>query len=264
MLNQTQIFHHGVVSSVGNVRAINEDNYAIIEECGLFVVCDGMGGHSRGDLASRLAVETVQRLASSMINMEEMVRSTHARIREVAYNNEGASGMGTTIVLVRIIDREYEAVWVGDSRLYIWDQIRLHQVSVDHTYVQELLDSGLITYSEFLHHPQKHLLTSSLGASTDDDLIISTRTGFISSHDTLLLCSDGITNEISEQQIIDVLSADYMDNQEKARELVASANKYGGHDNSTALVVNFSLAEEGITQYDENFITKQTYNAIVE
>lgn len=259
-----QTFQHGVVSDVGNVRVLNEDSYTIIEDYGVFLVADGMGGHSRGDVASRLAVETMERLVRQSMGMEEAIRATHVRIRDVARSNEEMRGMGTTLVLVRIHGKEYEAVWVGDSRLYIWDQTNIRQISTDHTYVQELLDAGLINYNEFLNHPQKHLLTSSLGASADNDLIVSSRTGFVSSHDTLLLCSDGVTNEVSERQIVDVLSADYMTNQEKAQALVKLANDQGGHDNSTALVISFTPAEEDATLFNENSPTQQTYNAVIE
>jgi protein phosphatase len=257
MSENTDKFDIGCATSVGMVRAVNEDNYFVSAENGVFGVADGMGGHSKGDVASYLAIEMLKELAPNKdIGMKEMIRAGHRHIVLSATRGLGAKDMGTTLVAARIKDKEYTVSWAGDSRAYLCDDNFIKQVSSDHTYVQELFDSGLITYHEFIHHPQKHLLTSSLGAMSEEQMIISEISGFMGSHDTLCLCSDGVTNEVSDQGLLDIISLTGISNQEKADIIIRKADELGGHDNSTVILISYRNEEfDNFASYDANSIT---------
>ncbi|MEV7972217.1 protein phosphatase 2C domain-containing protein [Cellulomonas sp. NPDC089187] len=235
----------GSATDRGRVRALNEDS--LLAHPPVFLVADGMGGHEAGDVASRLAVEEFAQTAGlttvEPADLQGCFQRAAARIRSTFERREG----GTTVAGVGLAEQDGAAHWlvfnVGDSRVYRWsDQDReLGQLSVDHSVVQELIDAGQLTRSAAEQHPERHVLTRALGTGTDPDpdyWLVPAHPG-----DRLLLCSDGLTNELTAEQIATVL-ADGADPNETAAALVRLAVQAGGHDNTTAVVVDAHAGPE--------------------
>lgn len=227
----------GSASDRGRVRALNED--ALLAHPPVFLVADGMGGHEAGDVASRLAVEEFAQLAGlSAVDPSDVhacFRRAAQRIRTAFERREG----GTTVAGVALGEHEGTAHWlvfnVGDSRVYRWSEGELAQLSVDHSVVQELVDSGALSRAAAERHPERHVLTRALGTGTDpepDYWLLPARSG-----DRLMVCSDGVSNELTAAQIATVL-AGAADSGTTAATLVRLAVEAGGRDNATAVVVD--------------------------
>ncbi|QNE34533.1 PP2C family protein-serine/threonine phosphatase [Leifsonia shinshuensis] len=229
-------------SDTGAVRHVNEDSY--LAQDPVFVVADGMGGHARGDVASRTAVESLARTlpAGATPTPEEVITAideANAAVRALSDAEEtGAAVAGTTltgVVRVRVPERaaeEWMVVNVGDSRVYGWDGRQLSRLTVDHSAVQELVDAGLISPEQAAVHPERNVITRALGAEdfvdTDSELLPET------GRQTFLICSDGLTRELGDETIAELLAGDPDD---PAAVLVEAAVAAGGHDNVTVIVV---------------------------
>jgi PPM family protein phosphatase len=238
--------HHGAASDVGLVRKVNEDSYLVAPP--VFVVADGMGGHSGGDVASQIVVEEFQLLAESYdpARGAEQVADTFARAqaRIVDYGDAHRAmtpgwHAGTTAVVAVLVDDNGTAKWLlanlGDSRIYRITEGRLEQISVDHSVVQELVDSGQITAEEAATHPERHVITRALGSPegiAPDFFLLP-----LGSVERLLLCSDGVTGMIDDAAIEGILET-VADPRDAADELVRAAVAAGGRDNATAVVVD--------------------------
>ena len=238
--------HHGASSDVGLVRTVNEDSFLVAPP--VFVVADGMGGHSGGDVASRMVVEEFERLAESYdpTRGAEQVADTFARAqaRIIDYGNAHRAmtpgwHAGTTAVVAVLVDDNGVAKWLlanlGDSRIYRITEGRLEQVSVDHSVVQELVDSGQITAEQAATHPERHVITRALGSpeGIQPDFWLLP----LGSVERLLLCSDGVTGMIEDEGIGHILET-VADPRDAADELVRAAVAAGGRDNATAVVVD--------------------------
>ncbi len=240
--------HHGAASDVGLVREINEDAYLVAPP--VFVVADGMGGHDRGDVASRIVVEEFAALAEAGYDPAQGPEAVSATLRSsqdriAAYDAhqraEGAHGFaaGTTAVVALLVHQGVEPMWLlanlGDSRIYRYDESGLDQVSVDHSVVQELVDAGSITAADAAVHPDRHVITRALGGegSTQADFFVLPLSGA----ERLLLCSDGVSGMIDDSAIAAIL-ASTSDPRDAADRLVAAAVAAGGRDNATAVVVD--------------------------
>lgn len=227
------------VSSVGRVREVNEDS--LLARDGLFVVADGMGGHAAGDVAGALAVKVMAGLASPDIlqvdDIADAVRRANEAILSRTFVSPETSGMGTTLTglaQVRIGGVEHWAVFnVGDSRVYRLVDNELRQLTIDHSEVQELVAAGRITPEEARDHPDRHVITRSLGAVPiePDVWLLPAHTG-----ERFLLCSDGLTDEVEDMEIAAILGSGSP--QDAAQNLVAAAEAAGGHDNITVIVVD--------------------------
>ena len=236
-------FACGSVSDLGRVRAVNQDAALLADD--LFVVADGMGGHRGGEVASEIAVtvlgnEVVEPTIDALV---AAVISANRKINNRSRDEAELSGMGTTVTALALInDDEGErlgVVNVGDSRTYVVDGEQLVQLTDDHSLVGEMLRSGQITKDEALDHPQRNILTRALGVDTEIDVDwyeVQLREG-----DRFLLCTDGLFNEVSEDQIASVLRR-LADPEEAAQELVRMAVEHGGRDNITVVIVD---VEEG-------------------
>ncbi len=237
---------YGTASDVGQVRVVNED--ALLAAPPVFVVADGMGGHSGGDVASRLAVEEFARLAgctytsdAARAGVYDALVGAQQRINDYAdeHRRAGASSWfaGTTAVAAVLVDHDGAPRWLvanlGDSRAYRMVDGSLEQVSVDHSVVQELVDAGAITVAEMATHPERHVVTRALGGpdAAEPDFVLLERC------DRLLLCSDGVTGMLEDDQIAAVLGVE-QEPQEAAARLVADAVRAGGLDNASAVVVD--------------------------
>lgn len=231
----------GTATHVGQVRSNNQDSKLMVAGQTLFGVADGMGGHQGGEVASAMAVELVEQHATdrSLGSLEEAVRIANRAIFEKAGSDRDLHGMGTTLVAIKVIDGEEgdEIGWVnvGDSRVYLLRDDRLVQLSHDHSLVEDLVRDGQLTRDEAAVHPQRNILTRALGIDIDVDVDSDTVLPFTG--DRFLLCSDGLFNEVTEDQMASVLRR-LADPSEAADELVRLANEGGGRDNITVVVVD--------------------------
>jgi serine/threonine protein phosphatase PrpC len=251
--------HHGAATDVGTVREVNED--AFLAEPPVFVVADGMGGHDRGDVASRIVVEEFARLARSGYDPERgpeaisrTLRTSQTRIGEydARQRAEGAVDFqaGTTAVVALLIEDQAEPKWllanVGDSRVYTFNQGELEQISVDHSVVQELVDAGMITEAAAAVHPERHIITRALGGqdAVEADYYVLP----LAAAERLILCSDGVSGMIDDAAIGTIMR-ETDDPRDAADKVVAAAVAAGGRDNATAVVVDVvGWAED--TPYD--------------
>lgn len=229
-------------SDIGLVRPVNEDNYAILNP-ELFVVADGMGGHVAGEIASKLAIETlIQSLQVDITNEDFLSRLDHAiskanqAVFKAALSDPRYSGMGTTLTAVLIKDNNVYCGHVGDSRLYLFRQSTLCQLTDDHSLVWELARAGTISMEETRSHPQRNILTRAVGAS--ETVQIDFKCTELLQDDILLLCTDGLTNMLDDKQICSIIS-DEVTLDTRLATLVESAKSAGGYDNITAILVQY-------------------------
>jgi PPM family protein phosphatase len=231
----------GAATDVGRVRQINEDRYLADEQ--LFAVADGVGGHQAGEVASQTAVETLQReFAGGEHTTEGLVAAVEAAnkaVWQLAQGSREKRGMGTTLTALALVqvdgEEQLALANVGDSRTYILQQGELLQLTEDHSLVEELVRDGKLTPAEAQTHPQRSIITRALGmepAIEVDSWEIIPYQG-----DRILLCSDGLTNELSDERIASTLRQ-LADPQEAARDLVRQARAAGGSDNITVVVVD--------------------------
>lgn len=225
-------------SDKGMVRNNNQDKYYISKDQNFFIVADGMGGHNGGECASAMATEIISTcIESSELRdgkIEEILGLAIARANKLIYSaackNEDLKEMGTTALVCCIFKNKGFFANVGDSRAYLISSGKIQQITIDHSVVGELLLSGSISSEEASVHPQKNMITRAVG--TESSVIVDIFTVEISKGDIILLCTDGITNMVSENEIFSAVS-----NGADARLLVGIANKNGGRDNSTAIII---------------------------
>lgn len=241
-------------SDVGKRRQNNQDYAGYFSnqaKMTLAVLCDGIGGHNAGDVASEMAVSHLGNAweDTKLDDTEEIAKwlLTHIgkenkRIVEKSQQYSDLEGMGTTLVAAVMVKDEFVIANIGDSRGYHYTNRRLKQITEDHSLVNELLKSGEISSEVALNHPSRNALTRSLGVSEEIDIDITILP--VSSEDQLLLCSDGLTNMVTDEEIEKILS-DSDKSQQKVDDLIALANERGGYDNITALLVYFSDRKEG-------------------
>lgn len=226
---------YAAASDIGLVRGHNEDAWLARPDLGLWVVADGMGGHSAGEVASALAVQAIESAVGRGLDLADAVRSGHGSILEAAATGHGAPGMGSTVVALHIQEHHYRIAWVGDSRAYLWDGSELRQLTRDHSYVQRLLDNGLITPEQALHHPERNTIAQALGVA-GAGLSVDVVEGALFQHDQILLCSDGLTGEVRDAEIAHRLASG--NPQQKVDALVRAALDHGGSDNVTVMLVS--------------------------
>lgn len=239
-------------TDIGLVREGNEDSYLVDEP--LFAVADGMGGHRGGEVASQLALETVEKLfRKGTGDLAEQVREANRAVFERSVEDRQVAGMGTTLTAALVEGDRIRLAHVGDSRAYLLRDGELRRLTEDHTLVHRMVTEGEISETEAEAHPQRSVLTRALGVDmfvdVDDD-VVQVRSG-----DRLLLCTDGLTGMVSEDEIKEVLQ-DVADPSEAAERLVRAANEAGGVDNTTVVILDFSddgraqdgLAQDGLAQ----------------
>lgn len=238
----------GSRSDVGRARPGNEDALFVGER--LFAVADGMGGHAGGEIAAEIVVE---RCAAGVAEwtidaLVELVQEANRRIVEKADEDTALRGMGTTITLLASLDHSDEypderigIANVGDSRTYVFDGEVLELLTDDHTLVQRLVRSGALTPEQAEEHPQRNVLTRALGIA--EDVLVDSWELRVFVGDRFLLCSDGLTGELDDEQIASVLRR-LADPQEAVDELVRLANESGGHDNITIVLVDVIAGDD--------------------
>ncbi|MDX1734226.1 MAG: protein phosphatase 2C domain-containing protein [Halioglobus sp.] len=217
-------------------RSLNEDSFGAYPDLGLWLVADGVGGHSCGEIASNIVRSTLREQVAGGASLESAVTASHDAVLRAIESGQGAAGMGSTVIALRLSGNDYELCWVGDSRAYLWDGA-LRQVSHDHNRVAELLASNAITREQAANHPQRHVLTQSLGVSPSMELAPGRATGTLQPGDALLLCSDGLTDELSDSLIAHLLQ-DHATPRAQVDALMSAALDAGGRDNITAIIVS--------------------------
>lgn len=227
----------GHLTHVGLRRELNEDSYYGDSELGLWLVADGMGGHEYGEVASALARETIVREIRDGTPLTQAIRIADEEIIRTSRQRRDALPMGTTVVATRITGNRFEVAWVGDSRVYLWRNGQLVQLSKDHSYVQELIASGTITQEQARSHPYRNVVTQALGVTDPRNLNVATLSGEVFPGMQLLLCSDGLTEEVDDSEIARVLGQQDCSAQECVDTLVAAALDGGGSDNITAVLI---------------------------
>ena len=230
----------GAFTDAGMVRQQNEDSFAVEES--LFIVADGMGGHNAGEVASALAVTTVKSGArtgiTSAVQFRELIQQANTVIYTASLDDSTQQGMGTTLTALAVVPGTEPLVLVanvGDSRTYLMRDGRLDRLSVDHSYVQELVNEGIISPEEARHHPRRNIVTRALGI--DRNVTVDVFSQMVRTGDRLVLCSDGLVDEVDDTEIAGILAA-HTDPQDTAEALVMVANTNGGRDNTTVIVVD--------------------------
>jgi PPM family protein phosphatase len=234
----------------GKVRQHNEDSGGVFYNghgSRLAVVADGMGGHRAGDVASTMAIKQLQEYweRSGQIGtpdeaqkwMMEQVSKINERLYEHSNHHEECKGMGTTLVAVICTDTFCTIGHIGDSRCYILNENGFSQLTEDHSLVNELVRSGQISREDAEHHPRKNILLRALGTAAQ--VAVDVKSIEIEQGDLLLLCSDGLSNKVSDEKLKEILLADSALN-EKGERLIHLANELGGEDNITVIIVDFA------------------------
>lgn len=238
-------------SDVGRVRTVNEDRaYSAILPNGytLAVVADGMGGHQAGDIASRLAVESIVQeltvlpdqlpLEDRRNAVKQAILRANDTIYQIASQDEKYTQMGTTIVVALFADQHVVLGHIGDSRAYVVNRNGIRQITEDHSLVRELVKSGQITAEEAERHPRRNVLTRALG--TDKEVQVDMNEETLEAGDILLLCSDGLTNMLSTNTMWSTIIDPSLPLEAIADRLVAQAIDAGGDDNISVILVQSS------------------------
>lgn len=240
-------------TDIGKMRELNQDFFIASDaRPHLFILCDGMGGHQSGDVASRTAAESVEtyvRLQSALdydaSKAEKVLSDAVSYANKIVYaraiQNDDFAGMGTTLDAVMV---DFDAVYiahVGDSRVYLLSDGLLSLLTKDHSLVGEMVDKGVITEEEARVHPKKNVITRAVGTnkSVESDYISVS----LKKNDILLMCSDGLSNMLSNAEIQNILQKDASP-EETVDLLIREANEKGGKDNITAIVIKKLLKEE--------------------
>lgn len=234
-------------TDIGRERKINEDFYYISEpedKIKLFILADGMGGYNAGEVASRMAVETVkeyiykhfEKSKVSKEKIEELISDSieyaNSTIYKKAQSKKELNGMGTTLDVCLIYNNKIYIGHIGDSRVYRIRKEFMRRITRDHSYVQTLIEDGKISKEEAYHHPKKNMLTKALGCMEKVEPDVYTKT-FIKD-DIILMTSDGLTNMIKEEEIYNIIKQDKVNATEN---LVKQANENGGYDNITVVII---------------------------
>ena len=242
------------LTDIGQVRKINQDAFSLDNDHQLWVLADGMGGHAGGEVASQIAVDTIPQEFLRQVTAEsspsppaatvekllaQAIETANQRIREKASQNPEIKGMGTTIVAVAITQTHDTSLAVlahsGDSRAYVLRNGSMSLWTRDHTLMEERLALNLITPDQVRTHPLRHVLTKALGI--DPQALPTVQTYMLEPTDLLLLCSDGLTKMLTDPEIQALVLKESLNLDQIKNTLVATANRLGGEDNTTVVVI---------------------------
>lgn len=233
-----------VKTDIGLVREMNEDHYAF-QPPNLFVVADGMGGHVAGEIASKLAISAIVEYVNDQFDaehiqkmLENAVHVANQQIYDRSQQGRQYLGMGTTVTACYVVDTSIYWAHVGDSRMYILHDKNLSQITDDHSLVGELLRNGTISKEEAAVHPQRNILTRAVGTSSK--ILVDSGKLSWGMEDVLLLCTDGLSALVGEDQISTLLAQSRFDGQVVVDSLVQQALDAGGYDNITTILAHYT------------------------
>lgn len=227
------------LSNVGMVRKLNEDACLARPDDALWVVADGMGGHSSGDLASNMIVDTFRELSlpdqlgKRIDLLEDGLLDINLRLLEEARRRGGNTTIGSTVVILHAYEEQAILLWAGDSRGYLFRDAQLSRITQDHTQVEELVEQGLLLREDAENHPAANVVTRAVGAM--DQLYVDMDHYQIQVGDTFLLCSDGLNKEVEEEEIAQLLARGE-NAQISAQQLIDLALSRGARDNVTLVI----------------------------
>jgi serine/threonine protein phosphatase PrpC len=240
-------------TDTGRQRRANEDS--LLARAPLFVVADGMGGAQAGEVASRLAVEAFQHglldASEPQVEMAALAQAANSRIHKHSHSNAEQAGMGTTLTAVYVGENEVSIAHVGDSRAYCMRDGELLRLTEDHSLVDELIRQGRLTPAEAVEHPQRSVITRALGPEVAVD--VDTRAFRARAGDVYLLCSDGLTTMVPEEQLAAVLR-DHPRLRDAGEALIAAANDAGGRDNITVVLLRLEEVRRGSQASDGSLV----------
>jgi len=242
-------------TDIGRKRDHNEDSFGVFEGTGLYIVADGMGGHAAGELASRIAVDTVsgfieasagrgditwpfgldEALGRAGNRLSAAIKLANGAVRDRAGSAPELKGMGTTIVAALAEEGRLHIAHVGDSRAYMYSGGRLSRITVDHSFVEEQVRAGMIAPEKARSHPMRNIITRALGVK--DDVSVDIMDHALTPGVIYLLCTDGLTGMVEDHEIERVMNAMCDDLRECADTLIAVANSNGGTDNITVVLL---------------------------
>jgi PPM family protein phosphatase len=228
--------NYSQATHVGLVRKNNEDAILCNPKLGLWLVADGMGGHAAGEVASEITKSVIEQQIIAGNSLAQSINAAHRAVLNAAQNGEGRYGMGSTVVALRGNLTDLEVAWVGDSRAYLWASDSLQALTTDHSYVQMLYQSGLITAAEMSVHPEKNIITQCIGSTELETLGVDTVSQPWQNDAWVLLCSDGLTDGVSDQEICNILHA-CSTPAAAVQALLQAALDKGGRDNISVVVV---------------------------
>jgi protein phosphatase len=246
---------HAARTDVGMIRSGNEDNFAVnaTADRGVFIVADGMGGHAAGEVASEMAVQIIELELQGIRDLDDRaaaerltdaLRKANRNIHDRTITEVDKQGMGTTASVLVLSPTRYLIGQVGDSRVYLLRDGALHQLTKDHSYVQEQVDAGFLTPEQARYHPYSNVITRCVGASPDVDPDIYR--GEVKVGDLFLVASDGLTGMVDDRRL-QMLLMSRVEPDRKVHSLISEANGRGGLDNITAIVVQVAPDDEQST-----------------
>ncbi len=250
-MSQSFAITHAGRTDVGVIRSGNEDNYLMVPDRGVYIVADGMGGHAAGEVASEMAVRIIARELGDLSSetdttAAERVRSSimqaNSAIFERTLSEQDKRGMGTTATAMVLLGQHYLIGQVGDSRGYVFRDSTLTQITKDHSYVQEQVDAGYLSPEEARTHPYSNVITRCVGANVD--VAPDVYSGTLRVGDLYLLASDGLTGMIEDEDLHRMILRN-LEPQQLADELVDEANRRGGLDNVTVIVIRVDRSNDG-------------------
>jgi len=236
-------------TDVGIIRSGNEDNYLMVPDKGVFIVADGMGGHAAGEVASEMAVRVIAREIGSLQGLQDeqvaermrlSIRAANGAIFDRTLTEHDKRGMGTTVTALALFGNRFLIGQVGDSRAYLLRDDKLTQITKDHSYVQEQVDAGYLTPEQARTHPYSNVITRCVGANAD--VMPDVYVGSARAADLFLLGSDGLTGMLEDPQLAEILRNGRMP-QEQVDLLIDEANRHGGLDNITAIIVRIDSVD---------------------
>lgn len=231
---------YGAQTATGTRHKTNEDSLGDAPHNGVWLVADGMGGHAAGDTASQIVRDTMLRETASGASLLQAIETSHQAVISCAEDDTDKSGMGSTVAAVQIERNQASVAWVGDSRVYLFRDGKLSRLTTDHSYVQYLLQQGQISEAEVDSHPQRNVLTQTLGF---DHPKPGSAVCELEQDDWLLLCSDGVTVEVNDAEIAEILAA-AESAQSAAADLVAKVVERHGKDDASAIVVHYEVRSQ--------------------
>lgn len=249
-------------SHVGMVRSVNEDACVELPSLGLWAVADGMGGHEAGDVAAQMIIDALRAISPPpewqdyIQEVKRILRQVNHRLREESARHYHNRTIGSTVVVLLLRGEQMAWLWVGDSRIYRLRGERLEQLTRDHSHVQDLVEQGLLSASDAIHHPMANVITRAVGSA--DTLDIDAQCSQVQPGDVFLLCSDGLNKVISDAEIQRVLAS--RNSQKSVRALIHSALLNGAHDNVTTAVITVS-EEQRAHEEEEKTIPTAEYRA---